>query len=194
MSSKSDLWFSNLRNIINFNKNEQAIILLTLTILVSSLFFLFDKINKSNILVMIFGLTLASLLGFTLARYYFNKDRQLQKREHEERRNKSKNEFEHYLRKTHVKISQEIDRPVENIVPRFSLRRLDALLTETIQSFKNFDPTDMASDKELHNALMLIKKHSEALVSDNTIMIDLKLALSHLEKVGEKYHIDLTPA
>ena len=43
-------WFHNMWYIIDPTKDQQAIILLILTTLVASLFFLHDKINNSNIL------------------------------------------------------------------------------------------------------------------------------------------------
>ncbi len=179
--------------ILDFNKKQEAIILLTLTLLVAVLFFNHDKLDNSNVLTMFFELAVAGFIGFILARYYFNKDRQLQKREKIEQKNKLKNEFEHSLRKSHSQIWIELNQPGQNTIPRSSLMRMDNLLSETILAFKNFAPTDLDSNKIIHDASMLIKKHIDSPMSDHTLMIDLQLSLNLLGKIGEKYHIDLTP-
>ena len=180
-------------NFLDFNKNQEAIILLVVTFQIVILFFQYDKIDRSNLLTMFFELSVAGFIGFILARYYFNKDRQLQRREKDEKQKKLKNDFEHRLRKSHSQIWVEVNRP-DGKVPSFSLIRIDSLLSETILSFKNFNRTDIDSERNIHNASMLIKKHIENDMDDSTKQMDLRLALNLLEKVGEVYHIDLTPA
>ena len=179
-------------NIFKFNKNQQAILLLFITFLIAILFFQKNTINESNIYTMFYELSVAGLIGFILARYYFNKDRQLQKREKEEEQNRLKNDFEHRLRKSHSQIWIEMSRQPRN-VSNPSLRKIDSLLNETIISFNNFDKTDIDSNKNIHNASMLIKKHLESHMDDSSQSMDLRMALDLLENVGRKYHIDLTP-
>ncbi len=82
---------------------------------------------------------------------------------------------------------------VHSNVPSSSLRRIDSLLSEAIRSFNNFNKIDIDSEKNIHNASMLVKKHLEGPMDDFSQQIDLRLAINLLEKVGQIYHIDLTP-
>lgn len=177
---------------LGFNKNQQAVVLLIMTFLSVIIFFQHENINASNLLTMFFELSIAGFVGFILARYYFNKDRQLQQREKKEEENKLKNEFEHRLRKSHSQIGIEMSRFDEKI-PLLSLRRMDSLLTDTILSFQNFNKPDIDSAHDISNASMLIKKHIEKDMNDSSQQQDLRIAIDLLEKVGERYHIDLTP-
>ena len=141
---------------------------------------------------MIYELSFAGLLGFMFARYYFNKDRDLRRREIKGQKEKLKNDFEYRLRTSYVKVNQEINRR-DNVTSKFAFRRIDRFLSDTILSFKNFEPTDIDSDRDLYDASGLIKKHIETTTDANILTIDLKRVLIHLERIGQKYHIDLTP-
>lgn len=180
-------------NFLEFDKNQQAVVLLLITFFITILFFLYDEFDKSNLLTMFYELSVAGFVGFFLARYYFNKDRQLQKREKDEEQTRLKNDFEHRLRTSHTQIWIEMSRQ-QGDVPSSSLRRIDSLLNETIRSFNNFNKTDIDSERNIHNASMLVKKHLEGRMDDSSQQIDLRLAINLLEKVGLTYHIDLTHA
>ena len=180
-------------NFLDFNKNQEAVILLVVTFQIAILFFQYAQIDSSNLLTMFFELSVGGFIGFILARYYFNKDRQLQKREKDEETNKLKHDFEHRLRKSHTQIWIEMNRYDGNL-PSSSLIRIDNLLRDTTLSFTNFNKTDIDSERSIHDASMLIKKHIENDISDSIQQMDLRLALNLLEKVGERYHINLAPA
>jgi len=64
---------------------------------------------------------------------------------------------------------------------------------DTISSFKNFEPTDIDSDRDLHDASGLINKHIGTTTNALVLRADLNGVLTRLERVGQKYHIDLTP-
>lgn len=181
-----------MNSIFGFSKVEEAAILLASTVLFSLLFFRYEEIDKSNIFTMFIELGFAGLVGFILARYYFNKDRDLQTREKNEKEEKLRNKFAYSLRTAHVAMSQEITMMGKGILPQFSIQTLIDLLGDVIFAFKNYDPTDIDSDKMLKNTSMLVEKHKETIMTD-VFFLDLKSSLSIIEQLGKKYHIDLTP-
>lgn len=177
--------------ISGFSKVEQAIILLAFTMLFSILLFLYETINTSNIFTMFVELGFAGVLGFILARYYFNKDRDLQARENNEKEEKLRNDFEYRLRTAHVKMSQEINMAGAGILPSVSISTLIGLLDNAVLTFKNYRPIDIDYDKMLKYASALIEKHEE-IIKNDVLLLDLKTSLDILEQIGEEYHIDLT--
>lgn len=185
-------WFHDVWDTIDPTKDQQAIILLILTTLITSLFFLYEKIDDSNILTMVYELSFAGLLGFMFARYYFNKDRNMRRREINAHKEKLKNDFEYRLRTSYARVSQAIDRQ-GHITSKFTFNRIDRFLSDTISSFKNFEPTDIDSERDLHDASRLINKHIGKTTHTFVLRMDLNSVLTRLERVGQKYHIDLTP-
>jgi len=181
--------------IFGFGDKHESGILLASTFLLAILLFNYEEINKSNLYTMFFELSVAGLIGFILAGYYFNKDRSLQERERNEEQNKLKNEFEHRLRKCHSQIWLDVNRYHDDVIPLSSFRRIDSFLSDLVLAFKNFNSQDIDADRELNNASLLIKKHLHPVpVSDMTPMLDLSIVKQVLESLATKYHIDLTPA
>lgn len=181
-----------MNGIFGFSKVEEAAILLASTVLFSLLFFLYEEIDKSNIFTMFIELGFAGLVGFILARYYFNKDRDLQTREKNEKEEKLRNEFEYRLKTAHVAVSRGINMERADILPQFSIQTLIDLLDDVILAYKNYDPTDIDSDKMLKRASALVGNHKETIMI-NALLLDLQSLLDIIEQMGKKYHIDLTP-